>query len=59
MKVYVNVAIEVEGDFEFPEDAMEFIESELSFSQEVWENNIKDIGYNCKVKTLPVEVQKR
>lgn len=45
MKCKVIVELVVEGDFEFPDEARDLIETELSFPEEIWDNVIKDIDY--------------
>jgi len=45
MKCKVIVELVVEGDFEFPDEARDLIETELSFPEEIWDNTIKDIDY--------------
>ena len=45
MKCKVTVELIVEGDFNNPIEAKEMIESELSFQEDIWEENIKDIDY--------------
>lgn len=45
MKCKVTVEITVDGNFKCPSEARDLIETELSFPEELWNNQIKDIDY--------------